>query len=74
MGDRFVFQWWNEARLVILASIVASIAVGILTYQFLSTPAIITLLVSGVLGGLLYFVVLGYLKNWRKLHSGFNTN
>jgi len=73
LGIGFIYQWWRDARLVILASIITSIAIGLISKKFLSAPAIITLLVSGVFGCFTYLLVLGYSKNWRKIHSGIKT-
>ena len=74
LGIEFVLNWWQEARFAALASIVVSIAVWLLANQILSASAFITLLVSGALGCLLYLVVFGYLRNWRKYRSGLNAN
>lgn len=73
LGINFVYQWWRDARLVIFASIIASIAIGLIAKQFLSAPAMVTLLVSGVFGCFTYLLILGYSKNWRKIHSGIKT-
>ncbi|MCJ7537383.1 MAG: murein biosynthesis integral membrane protein MurJ [Anaerolineales bacterium] len=70
LGNNFVIQWWRDARLIIIASIIASLVIGLLANQFLSAPAIVTLIVCGVFGGLSYLLVLGYLKNWRIIQSG----
>jgi len=74
LGIDFVSQWWRDARLVILASILTSIAIILSAKQFLTAPAMVTLLVSGAFGCFTYLLILGYSKNWRKIHSGIKTN
>jgi putative peptidoglycan lipid II flippase len=73
LGVNFLHQYWRDARMVILASIIASIAMGLIAKQFLSAPAMVTLLVSGAFGCFTYLLILGYSKNWRKIHSGIKT-
>ncbi len=70
LGIKFVFQWWQDARLVIIASIIASLTMVFITWQLWSSPAIVTILVSGMIGCIIYFLVFGSSKNWRKIHSG----
>jgi peptidoglycan biosynthesis protein MviN/MurJ (putative lipid II flippase) len=70
LGIMFVFQWWRDARLVILASIIASITIGLIAWQLWSSPAMVTLLVSGIFGFFVYLLVIGSSMNWRKIYSG----
>ena len=71
LGSSFIYQWWRDARLVILASLLASIGIVLISKQFLSAPAAVNLLVSGMLGGFIYLLVIGS-TNWRKISSGIN--
>jgi putative peptidoglycan lipid II flippase len=70
LGIKFIFRWWRDARLVILASIIASITIGLIARKFLSSPAIVTVLVSGMFGCITYLLIIGASKNWRKIRSG----
>lgn len=70
LGMHFVNQWWQDARLVILATFLASFMIAVLARQLLASPAIVALVVSGVSGVVMYFLVIGFSKYWRRIHSG----
>jgi peptidoglycan biosynthesis protein MviN/MurJ (putative lipid II flippase) len=71
LGMSFIQEWWRDARVVIIASMLASISIVIISNQFMSGPAAVTLLVSSMLGGFIYLLVIGP-ANWRKIQSGIN--
>lgn len=71
LGTGFIYHWWREARVVIIASILASLGIVLASKQFLSAPALVNLLVSGMLGGFIYLLIIGS-TNWRKISSGIN--
>lgn len=72
LGYTFLNKWWQNAWLVIVASVLASIGIVIISRQFPSSPAIIALTISGFAGGLIYLLIIGP-SNWRKISSGINS-
>jgi putative peptidoglycan lipid II flippase len=71
LGTIIVYQWWRDARMVIIASLFASIGIFISSRLFLPAPAMVNLLVSGILGGFIYLLIIGS-SNWRRISSGIN--
>ena len=57
-------QWWRDALAVVWAAFLAAAAMG-LANSSLALPVLMTLSVSGMLGGLIYLVSLQLLKKWR---------
>jgi putative peptidoglycan lipid II flippase len=71
LGTIIVYQWWRDARMVIIASLFTSIGIFISSRLFLPAPAMVNLLVSGILGGFIYLLIIGS-SNWRRISSGIN--
>ena len=69
LGYAFLNKWWQNAWLVIVASFFASLGIIVISRQFLSAPALITLTISGLAGGFIYLLIIGP-SNWRKISSG----
>jgi putative peptidoglycan lipid II flippase len=69
LGINFIHQYWLDARMVIIASLIASIAMGLIANQLLSASTMITLLFSASFGCITYLAILAYSNNWRKIYS-----
>jgi peptidoglycan biosynthesis protein MviN/MurJ (putative lipid II flippase) len=54
--------WWRDALKVILAAAAAVIVAGLLAGQLSVGPALLVLLASGTLGGLVYLLILRVLE------------
>jgi putative peptidoglycan lipid II flippase len=62
LGTFLTKGWWREAAKVVLATAVAITVAGLLARQLSTTAALVTLLVSGTLGGLVYWTSLRFLE------------
>jgi putative peptidoglycan lipid II flippase len=71
LGTSILSLWWRDARLAIIASILASLGIILISRQILAAPAIVNLLASSLLGGFIYLFIIGS-SNWRKISSGIN--
>jgi len=70
LGTYLTGAWWCDAACVALAAAVGALATYLLTAQLFAVPALMTLVVSGILGGIAYLMTLWFLKHWRNIHSG----
>ena len=58
VGGFLAARWWRGAFWILLATAIAALAVYLIAAQLTASPALVTLLVSGASGGVIYLLTL----------------